>query len=80
MTVAGPARWRQRRSSRRRTGRTRRTARRLRLAAAAAGGGNRGVTLGDFYAYMPKHLYIFAPTGEMWPATSINARLPRYRS
>jgi TusA-related sulfurtransferase len=26
---------------------------------------------------MPKHLYIFAPTGEMWPAASINARLPK---
>jgi hypothetical protein len=36
-----------------------------------------GVTIHDFYAYMPKHLYIFAPTGEMWPAASINARLPR---
>ena len=36
-----------------------------------------GVTIHDFYAYMPKHLYIFAPTGEMWPASSINARLPR---
>ena len=36
-----------------------------------------GVTIHDFYAYMPRHLYVFAPTGEMWPATSINARLPR---
>ena len=36
-----------------------------------------GVTIHDFYAYMPKHLYIFAPTGEMWPAASINARLPQ---
>ena len=36
-----------------------------------------GVSIYDFYAYMPKHLYIFAPTGEMWPAVSINARLPR---
>jgi hypothetical protein len=35
------------------------------------------VTLGDLWAYMPKHLYIFAPTGEMWPAASINARLPK---
>ena len=32
--------------------------------------------LDDFYAYMPKHLYIFAPTGDMWPATSVNTRLP----
>ena len=35
------------------------------------------MTFGDFWAYMPKHLYIFAPTGEMWPAASINARLPK---
>ena len=28
--------------------------------------------LDDFYAYMPKHLYIFAPTGDMWPAASVN--------
>jgi hypothetical protein len=36
-----------------------------------------GVTIDDFYAYMPKHSYIFAPTGEMWPASSVNSRLPR---
>ncbi len=30
----------------------------------------------DFYAYMPEHKYIFAPTGEIWPATSVDARLP----
>ena len=36
-----------------------------------------GVTIHDFYAYMPRHLYIFTPTGEMWPASSVNARLPR---
>ncbi len=36
-----------------------------------------GVTIHDFYAYMPRHLYVFTSTGEMWPATSINARLPR---
>ena len=35
------------------------------------------VRLKDFYAYMPKHLYIFTPTGEMWPAVSIDSRLPR---
>ena len=35
-----------------------------------------GVTLADFYAFMPKHQYIFAPTGDLWPAASINARLP----
>ena len=35
-----------------------------------------GVSLTDFYAYMPMHHYIFAPSGEPWPATSVNARLP----
>jgi hypothetical protein len=35
-----------------------------------------GVALTDFYAYMPGHQYIFAPTGEMWPASSVNARIP----
>lgn len=35
-----------------------------------------GVRLDDFHAYMPAHSYIFAPTGQFWPATSVNARLP----
>ena len=35
-----------------------------------------GVSLGDFHAYMPTHSYIFAPTREMWPSTSVNARIP----
>jgi hypothetical protein len=35
-----------------------------------------GVSLRDFRAYMPTHSYIFAPTREMWPATSVNARIP----
>ncbi len=34
-----------------------------------------GVTLGDFYAYMPSHSYIFSPSGELWPAVSVNARI-----
>ena len=34
------------------------------------------MSLSDFFAYMPSHSYIFAPTNEMWPATSVNARLP----
>jgi RepB DNA-primase from phage plasmid/Family of unknown function (DUF5906) len=33
-----------------------------------------GVSLEDFYAYMPMHNYIFVPTRETWPASSINAR------
>ena len=35
-----------------------------------------GVSLDSFHAYMPTHQYIFAPTGEMWPASSVDARLP----
>jgi hypothetical protein len=35
-----------------------------------------GVTIDDFHAYMPMHSYIFGPTGEMWPASSVNSRLP----
>lgn len=36
-----------------------------------------GVSLEDFYAHMPTHSYIFAPTRELWPASSVNARIPR---
>jgi hypothetical protein len=35
-----------------------------------------GVTYNDFYAYMPQHTYIFVPTRETWPASSVNSRLP----
>jgi len=35
-----------------------------------------GVTIKDFHAYMPMHNYIFAPTRETWPASSVNARIP----
>jgi hypothetical protein len=38
-----------------------------------------GVTLSDFYAYMPMHSYIYTPSREMWPAASINARVPPVR-
>jgi Family of unknown function (DUF5906) len=30
----------------------------------------------DFWSYMLEHRYIFAPTGEVWPASSVDARLP----
>ena len=40
--------------------------------AASAG----GVTVDDFYAYMPGHNYLFVPAREPWPAASVNARLP----
>ena len=36
-----------------------------------------GVSLDDFHAYMPTHSYIFAPTREMWPASSVDQRLPK---
>lgn len=35
-----------------------------------------GVSLDDFRAYMPDHAYLFAPTRELWPASSVDARLP----
>lgn len=35
----------------------------------------RPIELQDFYAYMPTHNYIFAPTGEFWPAASVNSRI-----
>jgi hypothetical protein len=44
-----------------------------------AGGANTGVTLNDFFAYMPGHVYLFAPTGQMWPAISVNCRVPPIR-
>ena len=34
-----------------------------------------GVSLDDFYAYMPQHVYIFTPTREVWPASSVDARI-----
>ena len=33
------------------------------------------VRLEDFVAYMPQATYIFMKTGQMWPASSVNARL-----
>jgi hypothetical protein len=35
-----------------------------------------GVILDDFSAYLPQHFYIFTPTGEPWPASSVNSQLP----
>ena len=34
-----------------------------------------GVSLEDFYGYMPMHTYIFAPARDLWPAASVNARI-----
>jgi hypothetical protein len=36
-----------------------------------------GVSLQDFWAFMPTHSYIYAPTYQMWPAASVNARVPQ---
>ena len=36
-----------------------------------------GVRLEDFRAYMPSHSYFFLPTREPWPASSVDARLPK---
>jgi hypothetical protein len=35
--------------------------------------GREGVSLNDFYAYMPMHNYIYVPTRAHWPAASVNA-------
>jgi hypothetical protein len=34
------------------------------------------VSIDDFHAFMPMHQYIFEPTGELWPASSINSSPP----
>jgi hypothetical protein len=36
----------------------------------------KGVSLHDFYAYLPQHTYIFTPSREMWPVASVNSKLP----
>jgi hypothetical protein len=35
-----------------------------------------GVTIDDFRAYAPMHVYIFTPCREPWPAASVNAIIP----
>ncbi len=37
------------------------------------------VSLPDFYAYMPTHTYIFVPTMQPWPASSVDARIAPIR-
>jgi len=34
------------------------------------------IRLQDFLAYMPDHRYIFRPTRDQWPASSVDARVP----
>jgi hypothetical protein len=38
--------------------------------------GQKGVSLDDFQAYMPIHSYMYTPSRELWPASSVNARIP----
>ncbi len=47
-------------------------------AAWAFGGGafSSSINRDDFFAYMPDHKYIFAPTGAMCPASSVDGRIP----
>jgi hypothetical protein len=35
-----------------------------------------GVTLHDFYAYIPTHQYVFVPTRSFWPGVSVNSQVP----
>jgi hypothetical protein len=34
------------------------------------------ISIENFYAHMPDHRYIFEPTRDTWPASSIDSRLP----
>src|SRR4030095_12615991 len=31
--------------------------------------------LEDFYAYLPDHKFIYVPTGDLWPAASVNGKV-----
>jgi hypothetical protein len=35
-----------------------------------------GYAYRDFYSHLPSHKYLHVPTGELWPASSVNAKLP----
>jgi hypothetical protein len=35
-----------------------------------------GIKLEDFHAYLPQHAYLCAPSRDLWPGASINARFP----
>jgi hypothetical protein len=37
--------------------------------------GQEPLPIEDFHAFMPRHLYIHAPTRALWPAASVNARV-----
>jgi hypothetical protein len=34
------------------------------------------LSLDNFVAHLPQHNYIFLPTREPWPASSVNSQLP----
>ncbi len=34
-----------------------------------------GAGLEDFYAYMPTHSYLYVPTRDLWPSSSVNGRI-----
>lgn len=36
-------------------------------------------SLDDFYAHLPDHRYIYTATGDLWPAASVDRRLPRVK-
>jgi hypothetical protein len=42
----------------------------------ACGSDPGNISLDDFFAYMPTHSYIFVPSRDMWPAASVNSRIP----
>src|SRR5262249_42968676 len=43
--------------------------------ASTASASSKRVTIDDFVAYLPKHLYIFTPCREIWTASGVNACL-----
>jgi hypothetical protein len=36
-----------------------------------------GAAIDDFVSFLPSHKYVYLATGQSWPATSVNARLPK---
>lgn len=54
------------------------------MAAVAAGDGQKDlakdqqvpVTKESFFCYLPMHRYLYRPTGQLWPATSVNSSVP----
>jgi hypothetical protein len=34
------------------------------------------ISMGDFVAYLPEHNYIYMPTRDHWPASSVNSKIP----